>query len=94
MNEGTLEEKVAAIAAAVAPLNVVVDLRHVDNTYTIYIDGRATYTDPATWDDHWGGFDKFVSVLLSKYRINPIGKYCNGLVGEVYLGTLFDMISA
>ena len=93
MNEDTLEDKVAAISAAVAPLQVRVELRHVKNVYTIYIDGTQAYDDPATWVNHWGGFDNFITALIAKYKINFVGKYCDGLLGEVYLGTLFDMIS-
>ena len=92
-NEDTLEGKIAAMKAAVSPLHVSLELRHEDNTYTIYVDGSNTYSGLEFWASSWGGFDIFVEALMKKYGIRFLGKYCDGVRGEVYLGTLFDMLS-
>jgi hypothetical protein len=74
-----------------APIKVTVDLEFRKQKYYLIVDGTATYADPATWDEHWTGFDAFASYRFRQY-VKSKPKVLAPARVEFKLGSLLDII--
>jgi hypothetical protein len=86
-------DRVLPIAEACAPLKVKVTCRTVGDKYYIDFDGTNTYKDPASWDQFWVSFPKYVESLIRSNGFSNKKTTHRGLVKcTVFVGTLFDFL--
>lgn len=93
MYEGIENDHISKMIDHCKPLGIKVELKTENSELILYLDGRESHVSPTDWDEKFGGFREYMSLLMHIHKVKCLSS--TKLAENYYsanLGTLFDMI--